>query len=73
MSNILSRDFVYTPSSRTDVSKRFRAAGWQPPETRAEEHERDARIEGALICMKRLQAEQPRASVIRLADKRRAK
>lgn len=60
-------------STATRVGDTMRAHGFQGPEARAAEAERQSRVEGALICMKRLQAEQPRASVIRIADKRRAK
>lgn len=29
--SILDPSFVYTPSSRTDITKRFKSTGWSPP------------------------------------------
>lgn len=55
MNNIASREFVWT--KRTDVAKRFRDMGWEPPERNAEETDKRDKADGALRAMKKLQAE----------------
>ena len=54
--NIADRRFVY--NKRTDVAKRFRELGWAPPERHAEELESQARLEGAIRALKRLETEE---------------
>lgn len=55
----------YVHSSGTNVSARFRAAGWTPPETLATEAEQQARHDGALQAMKTIQAQSTNVSQIK--------
>lgn len=68
--NIADRRFVY--NKRTDVAKRFRELGWAPPERYAEELESQARVEGAIRAVKRLEKEQFGANVTPIDLRRRA-
>jgi len=47
----------WTDSSATDIRQTLRAHGFKPPEQHAQEVEQNERLEGALRCMRRIQAE----------------
>lgn len=68
--NITDRRFIYT--KRTDVAKRFRELGWAPPERYAEELDRQARTEGAIRALKKLEKEQLGGNVTPIDVRRRA-
>lgn len=57
----LLKGHKWTHSTATNIRDTMRAFGFVPPEEMAKIDERAASIEGALIAMKRIQAEQEEA------------
>lgn len=69
--NILDRRRPWVSSDSTNIRVTLKAHGHVPPEQRAQEVEQESRLEGALRCMKRIQADE--AKVTNITTRRRAK
>jgi hypothetical protein len=55
--NILDRRRQWIPAEMTNIRATLKAHGHVPPEQHAQEVEQNERLEGALRCMRRIQAE----------------
>lgn len=67
--NILDPRRQWIPADRTDIRATLKAHGHTPPEQHAQQAEQEARHEGALRAMKRIQAEAPNVTPIVRARK----